>query len=623
MRKRKEFEDSIRRQRQHLGTWHKYAKWEESQKEYERARSIYERALDVDFKSVSLWMKYIEMEMKNKMVNHARNIYDRAVQLLPRVDQFWYKYTYMEEMVGNPKAARTIFERWALWVPRFFWQWEHRKTSPRKSISVMERYVEAHPTQRAFLKYARWEEKQRQRPLARAVYERALRELEEGERGEKLYAAFAKFEEGCKEFERARTIYKFALDQMRREEVPELYQAFLSFEKQHGNREGIEEVIINKRRLQYEEAVSASPLDYDAWFDYVRLEEAEGTLEQAREVYERAIAQVYARRGEKRFWRRYIYLWINYRCLRSCRRRTRTGHGRCSGRAWRRFRTRRSASRRCGCWPRTWSCGARTWARRGGCWARRWAAAARRASSGTTSSSSSRWPYTPPPHSSPSAPPRDRLRKEEVWGRRRGHGPCTSWPWTSRCWTCPRPSGRPTSTWRWRRGPGAQRLVALSGGCWRAAGHASRSGSASPNSRPSCPPRPPHPPPPRRARAAAAWRRRGPCSSGRTARSRRTACARSGCCCWRPGATWRRRPGTRTASGRWTRGCPSASRRSAWSPGTPGRSSGGRSTTTTRSRTTARSPRASRSSRWHKNGRSSRQLLPVAEGRERKERPRS
>jgi crooked neck len=48
--KRKEFEDQIRRQRQHLGTYMKYAAWEESQNEFERARSVYERCLDVDYR---------------------------------------------------------------------------------------------------------------------------------------------------------------------------------------------------------------------------------------------------------------------------------------------------------------------------------------------------------------------------------------------------------------------------------------------------------------------------------------------------------------------------------------------------------------------------------------------
>jgi crooked neck len=117
MRKRKEFEDSLRMQRQHMGTWMKYAAWEESQQEFERSRSVYERAITVDYKNQTLWLRYAEMEMRNKFVNHARNVWDRAVTLLPRVSQFWFEYSYMEEMVGEPGKARGVFERWMEWEP--------------------------------------------------------------------------------------------------------------------------------------------------------------------------------------------------------------------------------------------------------------------------------------------------------------------------------------------------------------------------------------------------------------------------------------------------------------------------------------------------------------------------
>ena len=73
----------------------------------------------------------------------------------------------------------------------------------------------------------------------------------------------------------------------------------------------IEDVVVSKRRGQYEEALSADPLDYDTWFDYTRLEEGQGDLPSIREVYERAIANL-PPVAEKRFWRRYIYLWIKY-----------------------------------------------------------------------------------------------------------------------------------------------------------------------------------------------------------------------------------------------------------------------------------------------------------------------
>ena len=68
--KRKGFEDAIRKNRSNIGNWVKYAAWEESQGELDRARSVYERALDVDHRIVTLWLKYAEMEMKNKQVWH-------------------------------------------------------------------------------------------------------------------------------------------------------------------------------------------------------------------------------------------------------------------------------------------------------------------------------------------------------------------------------------------------------------------------------------------------------------------------------------------------------------------------------------------------------------------------
>ena len=52
-------------------------------------------------------------------------------------------------------------------------------------------------------------------------------------------------------------------------------------------------------------------MNYDAWFDYIRLVESEGIKNDIREIYERAIANVPPSK-DKQYWRRYIYLWINY-----------------------------------------------------------------------------------------------------------------------------------------------------------------------------------------------------------------------------------------------------------------------------------------------------------------------
>uniref|UniRef100_A0A8C7Z5T2 Crooked neck-like protein 1 n=1 Tax=Oryzias sinensis TaxID=183150 RepID=A0A8C7Z5T2_9TELE len=303
LRKRKAFEDNIRKNRTIISNWIKYAQWEESQKEVQRARSIYERALDVDHRNITLWLKYAEMEMKNRQVNHARNIWDRAITILPRVNQFWYKYTYMEEMLGNVAGCRQAFERWM--------EWEPDEQAWHSYINFELRYKEVDKALKNWIKYARFEEKHGYIAHSRKVYERAAEFYGEDHVNENLFVAFAKFEEMQKEFERVRVIYKYALDKIPKNQAQELFKNYTMFEKKFGDRRGIEDVIINKRRFQYEEEVKANPLNYDAWFDYLRLVESDGDPDTVRDVYERAIANIPPIQ-EKRHWRRYIYLWINY-----------------------------------------------------------------------------------------------------------------------------------------------------------------------------------------------------------------------------------------------------------------------------------------------------------------------
>ncbi|CAL9023145.1 unnamed protein product, partial [Prunus brigantina] len=55
-------EDQIRRVRGNVRDWIKYAQWEESHKDFERARSVWERALEVDHRNLTLWCNYAEAE---------------------------------------------------------------------------------------------------------------------------------------------------------------------------------------------------------------------------------------------------------------------------------------------------------------------------------------------------------------------------------------------------------------------------------------------------------------------------------------------------------------------------------------------------------------------------------
>ncbi|RYG50756.1 tetratricopeptide repeat protein [archaeon] len=281
LRVRKEFEDRLRMHRQNVGIWMRYAKWEEEQHEIERARSVYERALDIDYRNTTLWMRYAEMEMRSKFINRARNVWDRAVTLLPRMDTLWYKYTYMEEILGNVNAARTLFERWTTFEPpeqawMSYINLELRAGETERARAVYERFIACHPSQTSYMRYAKWEQRNGQQALARRIYERALEELRDDERDVALFSAFARFEERCKELDRAKVIYKFALESLPESQTRALYSEYVAFEKQYGDAKGVEDVIITKRRTQYEEAVTANGHNYDAWFDYIRMEEAEG-----------------------------------------------------------------------------------------------------------------------------------------------------------------------------------------------------------------------------------------------------------------------------------------------------------------------------------------------------------
>ncbi|CAE6413315.1 unnamed protein product [Rhizoctonia solani] len=331
-RKRKEFEERIRRTRGSVKEWQAYASWEASQGEYDRSRSVYERALDVDARDVKLWLSYTEMELKARNVQHSRNLFDRAVTLLPRVDQLWYKYVYLEELLQNVPGARQVFERWMAWEPddkawQAYIKLEERYNELDRASAIYERWVAVRPEPRVWVKWGKFEEERGKPEKAREVFQQALEffgdGVEEVAQAQAVFAAFAKMEMRLKEYERARVIYKFALSRLPRSISGPLYAAYTKFEKQHGERASAESAVLGRRRIQYEDELQQDPSNYDVWFDYTRLEEeayrtakdeGEGTEEAAgrvREVYERAVAQV-PPGGEKRHWRRYIFLWLNY-----------------------------------------------------------------------------------------------------------------------------------------------------------------------------------------------------------------------------------------------------------------------------------------------------------------------
>ena len=266
LEKRKEFENRVRSNRDRVAVWVKYANWEARLGEFARARSIFERALQVAHTDRSLWLKYAEMEMEAKFINRARNVWDRAVTILPRVEQFWYKYAFMEEIAGAVDSARKIFDRWMVWgTSQQGWmsyvKFEERQEEWTKARQVMERYCACHPYESSYLKYANWEQfTMRDYSAARSIYERCLKEeeLPSVRRTQKLFMRFAKFEEKSGELERARVIYKYALENLPQDQRKKLHEESISFEKRHAlaGREGIDLAVTEKRMARYESAVA-------------------------------------------------------------------------------------------------------------------------------------------------------------------------------------------------------------------------------------------------------------------------------------------------------------------------------------------------------------------------------
>lgn len=316
-RKRSEFEKYIRIAPERLHNWSRYAEWEADQKDLTRARSVWERALTHHQTDPAVWLRYCDMELTNRNINHAKNLLDRAVTLLPRVSKLWFKYVYCLELLGDVQGTRQVFHRWLQWEPEAeVWyagiKFELRYQETDNARALYERWTYVHGEPNTWLKYARFEMEYGTPELVRDVFSQSVEALGEDFMSEKIFLEYARFEAvRMHEHDRARAIYKFALDRMPRSKSVNLHKAYTTFEKQFGDSEGVEDVVLEKRRVQYEDELRSSPKNYDAWLDLARLEERAGQEDRVRDVYERAIAQL-PPSSEKRHWRRYLYLWLFY-----------------------------------------------------------------------------------------------------------------------------------------------------------------------------------------------------------------------------------------------------------------------------------------------------------------------
>lgn len=312
-KKRKEFEDQLRRQRFHLGLWIRYAEWEGMLQEYRRARSIFERALDVTPYTPSLWLRYAEFEMKHKFLNHARNVFERATTILPRVDQFWYKYIYMEEVLANYDRAREVFEKWMGWNPvAEAWlaavSFETRVGEPERARKVLFRFLEENPKVENYVRVGKWEESGRRYQSAREVCERALREIGEEALTEEFFLFWTRLELRMKDYVRTEQLFEFAFGRLKGEHSAKLRLEFAKFQAKHGKEKDVVKTVLAKRRPKYREKVDRDPRDYDGWFALAQLEEEAEDWREAQRVLVEGQGHL-PERLDKASWKRYVWLF--------------------------------------------------------------------------------------------------------------------------------------------------------------------------------------------------------------------------------------------------------------------------------------------------------------------------
>lgn len=328
--KRKEFEQQLNKNRLNFGQWMRYAKWElEHNHDFKRARSIMERALEVNVQHVPFWVRYIEIELLHKNINHARNLLDRAVTILPRTDKLWFMYVQTEESLANYRGVRSVFERWITWKPpREVWDsyiaFEQRYDEYENMRNIYMRYIVEFPGQSEI--WHRWAVFEVTVPPSdsvhiariRGIFESGIDQLaQDGNIKEdanlpSFLKLWTEWEVSVREIEKARAIYKTILDLnlLSKQQQARVFEDFSEFERKYGGIGDTDSTLRLKRILQYEKDIEEDSHDYDAWWEYIKLQENEKPNNEIISVLEKAVSTKPKHKSKLTSWRRYVFLWI-------------------------------------------------------------------------------------------------------------------------------------------------------------------------------------------------------------------------------------------------------------------------------------------------------------------------
>lgn len=284
---RAELEERVTRGYSFLGNWVKYAKWEAQQKDFDRMRSVLERAVKFHGTNPVLWRDYAELEEEYGFVNHARAVWDRGVTSLPSATDLWLKFLVLEQAAGQRSRARDVFNRWLSGPtpPTCAWElfalFEAQCQRVEACRDVMRRYVEMHATVEAWLFYGSTElNALGNAERAVRVYETAVDSLPEGyTNGEvdcRISLALADALTAAKKYEEARHVYQRLLRECASiTALDQIFAAYTHFERLHGDNLNCETVAVAVAKAMYQQRIARDPRDFDAYVSqYLLLRDA-------------------------------------------------------------------------------------------------------------------------------------------------------------------------------------------------------------------------------------------------------------------------------------------------------------------------------------------------------------
>ncbi|KAF5185965.1 Pre-mrna-splicing factor syf1 [Thalictrum thalictroides] len=295
--------------------WVAFAKLYENHKDVDNARVIFEKAVQVNYKTVdnlaSVWCEWVEMELKNKNFKGALRLIKRAtaepsvevkrrvlgegiepVQMkLHKSLRLWSLYADLEESLGTLDSTRAIYERildLKIATPQIILNYalhleDHKYFED--AFKVYERGVKIfkYPHVKdiwvAYLSkfVSRYGKNKLER--ARELFENAV-EKAPAEDVKPLYLQYAKLEEDYGLAKRAMKVYDQAAKSVPDNEKMSMYEIYIA--------RAAEIFGVPKTREIYEQAIESGLPDKDVktmCMKYAELEKSLGEIDRARAIY--------------------------------------------------------------------------------------------------------------------------------------------------------------------------------------------------------------------------------------------------------------------------------------------------------------------------------------------------